>query len=242
MTGFQTQVNIQPAPGIAGVKASANPAALYVTGPGGLVAGANGVAIAGFGWATPITNGERVDSNAALVADGVVRYPSGFVANTQQGNFTTYLAESGMAILAGQAMELVTRGDFWAKMLVAGAARGNRIFANLLDGTVCAAATGSTIAANTFTASFATNVMTVTVAPALPLKVGQAIVSAGVAAGTYIKALGTGTGGTGTYTLTTAPGTITAQAATGTDWIETPRWVALSASLVNEIAKIGFGE
>lgn len=241
MTGFQKQVNIQPNPGVIGSFASANPRALYVTGPGGLVAGSNGVSVGRFGWATPITDGERVDSNAALVAAGVSRAPSMFVANTQQGNFVTYLAESGMAILPGMQMEGFTRGDFWAQMLVASATRGQKVFANLLDGTLSAAAAGSTIAANTFTASFATNVMTVTVAPALPLKVGQAVVSAGVAANTYISALGTGAGGTGTYTLTTAPGTISAQAATGTDWVES-RFSVLSTSLINEIAKIGYGD
>ncbi len=240
MTGFQKTVNNQPAPGVAGAFASANPRAMYVTGPGGLVAGSAGVTIAAFAWATPITDGERVDSNAALVAAGLSRAPSLFVANTQQGNFVTYLAESGLSILPGMAMEGFTRGDFWAKVLVAGATRGNKAFANLLDGSISAAAAGATIAANTFTASFATNVMTVTVAPALPLKVGQAVVSAGVAANTYISALGTGTGGTGTYTLTTSPGTITAQAATGSDWVETG-FSILNTCLINELAKIGYG-
>lgn len=66
------------------------------------------------------------------------------------------------------------------------------------------------------TASFATNVMTVTVAPTSgAFAVGQQITSAGVATGTYISTLGTGTGGTGTYTLSAAPGTIAAQAASG---------------------------
>ena len=64
------------------------------------------------------------------------------------------------------------------------------------------------------TASFATNVMTVTVASSGTLKAGDAITSSGVAAGTYITSFGTGTGGTGTYNLSTTPGTITAQAVT----------------------------
>ena len=65
------------------------------------------------------------------------------------------------------------------------------------------------------TASFATNVMTCTVAPTLgTFQIGQAITSAGVAVGTFISSLGTGVGGTGTYNLSTSPGTITAQAVT----------------------------
>lgn len=239
---FQRQVNLQPAPGVEGSFASANQPANYVTGPGGLISGLLGVIVGRFGWASYQSDGsERVDNNAALVANALARTASGFVANEQQGLNTTYLAESGLTILPWQAMELFTRGDFWCKMLLAGATRGQKVFANLLDGTATAGAAGATIAANTFTASFATNVMTVTVAPAAPLKVGQAITSAGVAANTYILALGTGTGGTGTYTLTTSPGTITAQAASGTDWIETG-FKVLSVALINEIAKIGYGD
>jgi len=238
---FQRQINNQPAPGVEGAFASSNHQALYVTGPGGLISGAIGLLCGRFAWASYQTDGsERADNNGFLVANGVARKPF-FIANEQQGLNTVYLSEAGMGILPWQAVEGFTRGDFWAKMLVAGATRGQKVFANLLDGTVSAAAAGATIAANTFTASFATNVMTVTVAPALPLKVGQAVVSAGVAANTYITALGTGTGGTGTYTLSTSPGTITAQAATGSDWVETD-FKVLSVALVNEIAKIGFGD
>lgn len=241
MAGFQKQVNLQPAPGVAGAFASTNTPATYVTGPGGLVSGALGLIVARFGWASYLNDGaERIDNSAALVADGLVRTPAGFVANEQQGLNTVYLSEAGMTMLPWQAAEAFTRGDFWAKMLTA-ATRGQKVFANLLDGTVAAAAAGATIAANAFTASFATNVMTVTVAPALPLKVGQLITGASIPANTYIKTLGTGTGGTGTYILTTSPGTLAAQAASGTDWIET-KFSVLSAALINEIAKIGFGD
>lgn len=66
-------------------------------------------------------------------------------------------------------------------------------------------------------ASFATNQMTVTVAGTGSFAVGQVITSAGVTPGTYITALGTGTGGTGTYTLSTTPGTIAAQAVSATE-------------------------
>jgi hypothetical protein len=67
------------------------------------------------------------------------------------------------------------------------------------------------------------------------------VISAGVAALTYISSFGTGTGGTGTYNLTTTPGTIAAQAATGTSWVET-KFKALSLALINEVFKIGFGD
>ena len=66
-----------------------------------------------------------------------------------------------------------------------------------------------------FSASFATNVMTVLGSPTGTLAVGQQVQA--VAGGTvlpentYISQLGTGTGGAGTYILSTTPGTIGAQ-------------------------------
>ncbi len=65
------------------------------------------------------------------------------------------------------------------------------------------------------TCSFATNVMTCTIAPTTgAFAIGQTITAAGVTAGTTITSLGTGTGGTGTYNLSTSPGTIAAEATT----------------------------
>jgi hypothetical protein len=65
-------------------------------------------------------------------------------------------------------------------------------------------------------------VMTVTVAGATPLVVGQAVSGSGVTAGTYIAGFGTGTGGTGTYYVspsqTASSTTITAQSANETRW------------------------
>lgn len=244
MTGFQKTVNTYSSPASEGNIASGNPMAMYVAGPQAVVSGANGVSVGKFAWATPITAGdtpERADSNANLVADGAARTPSGFVFNDQQGNFTGFLAESGLAILPWQNMELATRGDFWAKQLLAGATRDQKVFANLQNGTITSGAAAGTIAANAGTASFATNVMTVTVAPAAALQVGDAITGAGIPANTYIKTLGTGTGGTGTYNLTTSPGTLSAQAFTGTSWVET-KFKILSIALINEFVKIGFGD
>jgi hypothetical protein len=65
----------------------------------------------------------------------------------------------------------------------------------------------------TVTASFATNVMTVTaVRPGDVLAIGQKVIADGVANGTTIASLGTGTGGTGTYNLSTSPGTLGSRA------------------------------
>ena len=69
----------------------------------------------------------------------------------------------------------------------------------------------------TFTGSISTTTLTVSAVSAGVLSVGQLITGANVAPGTYITALGTGTGYTGTYTVnvsqTAASGTINAATA-----------------------------
>jgi hypothetical protein len=56
-----------------------------------------------------------------------------------------------------------------------------------------------------------------------------------------VASFGTGTGGAGTYNLTTTPGTIAAQATQTAEYVET-KFRALSVAAANEIAKIGFGD
>jgi hypothetical protein len=66
----------------------------------------------------------------------------------------------------------------------------------------------------TFTASQALTTLTVTAVSAGTIYLGMTV-TGGVAAGTTITAFGTGTGGTGTYTVSTS-GTVGSQAMTGT--------------------------
>jgi HK97 family phage major capsid protein len=69
------------------------------------------------------------------------------------------------------------------------------------------------------TASIAASVLTVTAVTSGVLRVGQTISGSGITAGTYISALGSGTGGTGTYTVigdTTASSTTVT--AVGNPW------------------------
>jgi hypothetical protein len=72
---------------------------------------------------------------------------------------------------------------------------------------------------------------------------GQLINSSGVAAGTYIVSQLTNTdthvGGTGTYLLSTSPGTISGpQVATASAWIETA-FSCESAAGAGELVKVG---
>lgn len=65
-----------------------------------------------------------------------------------------------------------------------------------------------------FTASVAGTVLTVSAVDYGALAVNQTIMGAGVPSGTYISALGTGAGGTGTYALSASAGTIGSEAMT----------------------------
>lgn len=219
--GFQRTVNMQQAAAVAGDFASANPRASVVSHEGTLVAGANGVTVARFAWS----------SAAGLVSNTVVgsgntlsNKPAGFVHRRQGAALITdYLAETSLLVPQGFEVTLMATGDYWAAHLVNAASVGQKVFANLGNGTIQTAAAGSTIAGFTGTATFATNVMTVATVGSGSVNVGDAVTSAGVAAGTYVTAQLTGTpGGVGTYSLSTSPGTITpAQAVTTTSYVET---------------------
>lgn len=218
--GFQRTVNLQQAAAVAGDFASANPRSSVVSHEATLVAAAVGVVVGRFAWATL----------AGLVSNSVVgsgntanNKPTGFVAR-QQGAalITTYLAEISNTILQGFEVTLQATGDYWVAPITNTVTIGQKAFANLGTGEIQGAAAGATIAGFVGTATFATNVMTVATVSSGTVKVGDAVTSAGVATGTYVTALGTGTGGTGTYTLSTSPGTISpAQAITTTSYVET---------------------
>ena len=148
--------------------------------------------------------------------------PTGFVHRRQGAALiTTYLGEVSNLIPQGFEVTLMSSGDYWVAPIVNTVTIGQKVFANFATGEIQGAAAGATISSFSGTASFATNVMTVTVASTGTVKVGDLVTSAGVAAGTYVTAFGTGTGGTGTYTLSTSPGTIAAQAVTTTNYVET---------------------
>lgn len=122
--------------------------------------------------------------------------------------FSSTLAAS-MVLADHTIAELITMGTLIAKL----ASASNPGDLVVYDTTTGALSSQPSIVS--FTASFATSVMTVTVAPTTgTLGIGSLITSAGVQPGTTIISLGTGTGGTGTYNLSTSPGTIGAQAAT----------------------------
>lgn len=67
------------------------------------------------------------------------------------------------------------------------------------------------VATSTITASISGTTLTVTVQAGAPLIVGETLIYTGVPAGLKIASFGTGTGGTGTYTLNQSLGTVTSR-------------------------------
>lgn len=220
MSGFQTSVHTQPAIGVAGDFASANPRFSFDAGPGGLVAGPSGLTVGLFAWVTPYpVDGDGAGSQANNYGAGSV---AGFVHREQQALITTYLAEAGMVIPAGFQCALMTGGDFLAKndgttiavpgmKAYAANATGKIRFGASGSATSGGSSNASTIAAATaaVTASIADNVMTVTGISSGILVAGGVLSGAAGSAGgdavptglTIVKQLSGSIGGTGTYAV-----------------------------------------
>ena len=150
--GFQAQVNVVPAPAVAGDFASSNPRASVVNGAGAFVADTNGVSVGLFAWADTATNTKV--SNAGSGA------PTGFVARQEQGLITTFLADSTMLIPKGMPVTLFNMGDFWVKNTNSSAASavGNKVFASNTTGQIQFAAAGATVVGYTETDVYAATV------------------------------------------------------------------------------------
>ena len=230
--GFQTQVSSNLAPAVAGDRASQN-ANLYsvLAGPGALVAGPAGVTIGRFAWLS--ANYLDADSAAAIVNSYGGGPVSGFVMREQQGLITTYLADAGMVIPGGMDVSLYASGDFWVKNDgTTQALPGMKAYADVATGKASFAATGApttttqtsaTITAGTaatFTGAIAGNVLTISSAVVNTLYYGALLAGAGVAAGTHIVGLLSGTKGASgsTYSLDIGEQTVAAEAMTATPY------------------------
>jgi hypothetical protein len=234
--GFQTAVTTVPALGVAGDFASANPCFSYDAGPGGLVAGANGLTVGRFAWVAPYP----LDAdNAGQVANNSGSGPvAGFVHRSQRALITTYLADASMLVPAGLDVSLMTGGDFLAKNDgTADGLVGQKAYADLATGKVTFAATGSprsgatassaSIAASTasVTGSISGNILTVSAIGSGVLVVGATIAGSAGSAGGVAVATGTQivsqlTGGTsgsvGTYTVSIGEQNVTSTTITET--------------------------
>ena len=217
MAGFQTQVNVNPAWGLPGDFADANPRWNIPAINGALVAGAGGVQAGRFAW---------IDPSGTYAVNRGGGAPAGFVHRELQGLILTYLAETSQLIPAGFEVSVFTGGSFWAANAGAGAvAIGMKAYANFADGSVTFGATGNApvgasvtgaVAASTgsFTGSISNNVFIVTAVSAGVVVPGGTLAGGATIAGTQVVGQLTGvTGGIGTYQVNlqqnVASGTIT---------------------------------
>lgn len=136
---FQKSVNLVQAPGVAGDFLTANPRSSKPVGNPNLQAGPSGLTVGLFAWQ---------DSTGTLLANTGSGAPAGFVHRELAADITTYLAEFGMMIPAGQRVGgLFNGGDF--QVINAGsttAVVGQKAFANLTNGTISFANAGAPVA------------------------------------------------------------------------------------------------
>lgn len=203
--GFQTRVNSQPVPGIAGDFAGCNPRASVSAPVGGYVAApdypltvagavANALIVGRFAWAN-YANG--LMSNYFQPASLL-----GFVHRESQTVITAFLDESRVAIQQGFPATSHNQGDFWADFAASAPdSAGAVVYADPLTGVASADVAGQGVTL-TLTAALAnTGVLTVTVTSGA-IAPGQVLQNAalGYPLPTYIVSQLTGTtGSTGTY-------------------------------------------
>lgn len=232
--GFQTAVQTQPGVGEEGDFGDANIRASVIGAPGAFVAAPTPRApiVGRFNWADQATTLVYGNYRGELTAK------LGFLHREQQALITTFLADSTQRINQGIPVTLHDQGCFWAKF-AAGASVGQKVFANYVDGSCYAAATGTSTVDATGTASIdvTTGVLHVTVLATGTFKVGDVLTGANIPAGTAITAQLSGTiGGVGTYQTSTilaaASGAVTASGSVETAFIvENP-------AAAGELAKI----
>jgi hypothetical protein len=208
MPGFQQFVNLYPAPGVWGARASNNPTAVVDAGPFNLTSGASGVTVGKMAWQQlTAATGKSVVNNFSPTAPVI---PDGIIGNEQQVLITAWLAQYGLVVPAGYPVTIYNRGDFWAKAVYGPVAIGNKVFANLFSGDVLGAAAGSfpTNAVGSSAVVVATTtlgtpyLMTITSTTSGSLQIGQQITGPGLTGGLfYVDSFGTYNGSTGTINL-----------------------------------------
>ena len=242
---FQTQVNINQAPGIEGDIASANSVFSEVSGAGAFVAGPGGVTVGRFAW---------IASDGVTVNNLGIGTPAGFIGRFQQALMNTFTDQYGMLIPAGMPVTILNRGDFLAKNYgTVSTVRAGSVYANASDGKASYGSTGSNLAAsvtasiavnlsastcsitaNTFTgSSISGTTFTLATVGAGAAAPGMTLTGTGVASGTKIvkQLTGATAGAAGTYQVnisqTVASTTITGSGGcftvvtqtTGTVWV-----------------------
>src|SRR5579862_2062864 len=100
---FQTVINDQQAPAVAGDFASCNPFANVLAGPGALVAPAGGLIVGNFAWVGP---------QGQVSQSFVAGWQLGFLGRNEQALITEFLGEATMVVPQGFMVTLFNEGDF----------------------------------------------------------------------------------------------------------------------------------
>jgi hypothetical protein len=243
--GFQSQVNVQPAPAVAGDFCDSNPRFTVDAGAGALVAGPAGVAVGRFCWNYAPDDPNGFPGVINNFGTGLVL---GFVARAQQGLITQYLADASMVVPQGFAMTAFNGGGFW--VVNSGGAQalpGMKAYANYTNGLATFAATGNpnagatatawTIAAETTTFTGSINGGILTASAVTGVIYPGSILSGGtVATGTAIGQQITGAvaGGAGTYYVSIPEQTVASAALTAAYGLLTLTTVSAGAFAVND--------
>ena len=213
--GFQSQVNQVPAPGVEGDFATLNPFYEYPAGPGGLVAGSQGVTVGRFCWLDQTYLDP--DNEPTPVNNFGAGVPIGILGRRQQGVITVFLAEASLVVPTGLPIGVLSAADLWVKNRgTTQALPGMKVYADMATGNASFAPTNSASSASitgsiatqtgTVTGTVVGDVLTVTGSGALPLVAGALISGtvggSGVIANTRIVSQLSGTaGGAGTYAV-----------------------------------------
>jgi hypothetical protein len=249
---FQTAVNIQWAPAVAGDFASANPRATALSTPGAIVTGPNGLTVGAFAW---------LDSTGTYASNTGTGLPAGFVHRAMgDALITIYLAETTMLIPPGFETSLFVAGDFWAKNSGTNTTAINqKVYASYGTGAITTGATGSpptgasvtgaiaastssvtgSIAPNTLgapgTESAGNGILTVTAVGSGAVVVGEGYTGTNVTTGTIVTGQLSGTtGGIGTYSVN-IPQTVASTTLSGTYGTLTVSAVGSGALVVGDV-------
>lgn len=239
---FPNQINVQPAIGVEGDFANANPRFFVPAGAGGLVAGPGGCTIGRAVWAN--FNPDDADGAPAACVNFGSGAITGILHREQQALITAYLAPSGMVIPAGMPLSLFSGGDLLVvnrgttqalpnQKAYANTLNGGFVFAPAGQAPVTATITGTlTALTSSFVGSIADNVLTVTSVTNGSMTIGQTLGTAGgVAANSQIVGLGSGTGGVGTYYLSIPEQTVAAGAVMSGSYSQLNATVAAAGAL-----------
>jgi hypothetical protein len=196
-SGFQSFVNNELPPGVAGDFAGANIRASVVAGAFAYVATPGGVIVGVGAWANPAS---KLASNYYQPGSFM-----GFVHRDGQAIITDFLGIDSMQIIDGDMVTVMAQGDFWG-LFFSGATPGQKVYFDGVTGALTANEPGQSVSGAITSASLATTgILTVVTISGSPLLPGQAITGVGVPPGSYIVSQLTGTTGeAGTYQLANA--------------------------------------